>query len=108
VQQRSEPYKTIKEEAEEFKAKMRAMREREAIRKKRHTPQQQQQQQQQKQQKPKHPRESRLHREPSKFAGVLKEDWGHRVELIKFYCNNIKQNFIPYFFCLKAEVEEQE
>ena len=101
-----QPYKTIRQEAEEFKAKMRAMRlhnktiQDQATKakkgsKKGHA-------------KPLHPRESRLHREPSRFTSVLKEGWDYRVELMKYHFARLKRNLLPTLFCLRVEIEDQQ
>ena len=103
-QPQQQPYKTIKEEAAEFKAKMRAMREREAMLGRACA----KRKQKQPQEKPVHPRESRLHREPSRFRGVITEWWNHQVKLMKYHYSRFKQNKLPTIFCLRAEVDDQE
>lgn len=101
----NKPYKTIKEEAAEYKAKIRAMHDREAAGRKRGLPQKTTQTPQA---KPVHPRESPLHREPSRFRGVFAEWWGYHVEIIKYHFSRIKHRAIPTLFCLRVEVDNQE
>ena len=103
-QPQQQPYKTIKEEAAEFKAKMLAMREREAMLGRACA----KQKKKQPREKPANPRESRLHREPSQFSGVFTEWWSYRVELMKYHYSRFKQNTLPTIFCLRAEVDDQE
>jgi hypothetical protein len=56
-------------------------------------------------QKPEHPRNSRLHKEPSCFIGVLKEGWNYRLDLFKYHLGEFTRTIIPTLFCLKAEVD---
>jgi hypothetical protein len=93
------PSKTIKQEAEEYKQKLRAMRlKKEAKEPKPSKPK--------KLQKPLPAREHPLHKEPSRFSGVFKEWWNDRAEIIKYHYQRIKRNIIPVIFCIKVEVDD--
>ncbi len=93
------PSKTIKEEAEEYKQKLRAMRlKKEAKAHKLVKPS--------KLQRPHPAREHPNYKEPSRFSGVFKEWWNDRAEIIKYHYQRIKRDILPTIFCIKVEVDD--
>ena len=95
------PYKTIKQEAEEYKQKLRAMRlekEKAAKNNKAKKPK--------KLTKPLPAREQPHSKEPSRFSGVFAEWWNDRVQIVKYHFQRVKRDIIPVIFCINVEVDD--
>ena len=94
-----QPYKTIREEAEEYKQKLRLMRLNERRLKEAEIAKNNKSIKKEKQ---KSLREHKLLR----LSGLI-EWWNDRIELLRYHCQRIKRNIIPTLFCLRAEVDNK-